>query len=124
MKIIERIKICVSRGQNSISNGCFAKEATIDDIFLEFVNVSLVTLAFALLRKDQRVFCEFSVTYFSKRRNKFHHNSGGELRVEKAFRKVQNALCPRDSRGTSSGQEERLGLMVDIGGDNKIYYAA
>ena len=59
MKIIERIKICVSRGQNSINNGCFAKEATIDDIFLEFVNISLVTLAFALLRKDQRVFVSF-----------------------------------------------------------------
>ena len=59
IKSIERIKICVSRGQNSISNGCFAKEATIDDIFLEFVNVCLVTLAFALLRKDQRVFVSF-----------------------------------------------------------------
>ena len=48
-----------SRGQNSFNNGCFAKEATIDDIFLEFVNVSLVTLAFALLSKDQRVFVSF-----------------------------------------------------------------
>ena len=32
---------------------------------------------FPLLRKDRRAFCQFSVTYFSKGRNKFHHNCRG-----------------------------------------------
>ena len=46
-------------------------------------------LAFGLLRKDRRAFCEFSVTYFSKRRNKFDHNWRG-FYVGKAF--FKNAL--------------------------------
>ena len=42
-------------------------------------------LAFALLRKDRRAFCEFSVTYFSKRRNKFHHKCRGFYVLRKQF---------------------------------------
>ena len=49
-------------------------------------------LAFALLRKDRRAFCEFSVTYFSKRRNKFHHNCRGFYVSKAIFKKVQKAF--------------------------------
>ena len=63
------------------------------------------------MRKDRRAFCEFSVTYFSKGRNKFDHNCRG-FYVEKAiFKKMQKDLV-----GTSYSQVS----LVDTDGGKKV----
>ena len=87
-----RIVIC----ENSFNNGCFAKEATIDDIFLEFVNVSLVTLAFALLRKDQRVFVSFPSLTSQREETNFITTPEEKFMLKKQFEKCRMLSVQRN----------------------------
>ena len=57
--------------------------------FLEFVNVSLVTLAFALLRKDQRVFVSFPSLTSQREETTFITTPEKKFMLKKQFEKCR-----------------------------------